>query len=238
MKIHKINLKNKDTKYSIFIGNRALNLLGKQMKIFCPNTNKVALILDKNVPKKFKKKIKKSLNKYQVFVKEYLPNENLKSFNKANVLIEKLIEKKFNRNDTIIAVGGGIIGDFTGFVSSVIKRGVNFINLPTTLLSQVDSSMGGKTGINSVKGKNLIGSFYQPKLVISDLDFLKSLPKREMICGFAEVFKYSLIRDKKFFFWIKKNSKKILEQRDAKTLMSAIIRSCRNKIYFVSKDEK
>ena len=109
-----------------------------------------------------------------------------------------------------MAAGGGIIGDFAGFVASILKRGINFINVPSTLLSQVDSSIGGKTGINSKKGKNLIGSFYQPKLVIAELSFLKSLPKREIICGFAEILKYSLIRDKKFFKWIEKNSKIIL----------------------------
>tara|TARA_B100000029_G_scaffold67804_1_gene60396 strand:- start:414 stop:1523 length:1110 start_codon:yes stop_codon:yes gene_type:complete len=238
MKIHKINLKIKDVKYPILIGNNAINLLKQQLKSICPKTEKVAIILDKNVPNKHKKKIKRLLKDYNVYTKEYLPTEKLKSFAHANLLTETLIEKKFNRNDTIIAVGGGIIGDFAGFVASILKRGINFINVPSTLLSQVDSSVGGKTAINSNKGKNLIGSFYQPRLVITELSFLKSLPKRELVCGFAEILKYSLIRDKSFFRWIQKNSKIILEGKDNAVLKHAIVKSCKNKIYFVSIDEK
>ena len=238
MKIHKINVKIKDTKYPIFIGNNVLSILKKQIKIISPNTKKVVIVLDKNIPNNYKVKIKKQLKNYELHVKEYLPTEKLKSFKKAYELAEFLIQKKFNRSDAIIAIGGGIIGDFSGFVSSILKRGINFINLPSTLLSQVDSSVGGKTGINSSKGKNLIGSFYQPKLVISELSFLKSLPKRELVCGFAEILKYSLIKDKKFFNWIQKNAKIILEGKNDIILKKAIINSCKNKIYFVSRDEK
>ena len=191
MKISKIKVKIKDTKYSIIIGNGAINYLKQQIKSVCPKTKKVALILDKNIPGKQKKRIKRQLKSYSVYTKEYFPTENLKSFNKANSLAESLLEKNFNRNDTVVAAGGGIIGDFAGFVASILKRGINFINVPSTLLSQVDSSVGGKTGINSKRGKNLIGSFYQPKSVIAELSFLKSLPRREMICGFAEILKYS-----------------------------------------------
>ena len=238
MKIDKINVKTKDTNYQILIGNGALGLLKKQINILCPKSKKIALILDKNIPNYYKKKIKSLLKKYKVFSKEYLPKENLKNFNQVNFLVENLIENKFNRNDIIIAVGGGIIGDFAGFVASILKRGVNFINVPTTLLAQVDSSIGGKTGVNSKTGKNLIGSFYQPKLVISELSFLKSLPKREFVCGFGEVLKYSLIRDKNFFKFIKKNSEIILQGKNFNVLKNLIIRSSKNKVYFVTADEK
>ena len=238
MKIDKINVKTKDTNYQILIGNGALGLLKKQINILCPKSKKIALILDKNIPNYYKKKIKSLLKKYKVFSKEYLPNENLKNFNQVNFLVENLIQNKFNRNDIIIAVGGGIIGDFAGFVASILKRGVNFINVPTTLLAQVDSSIGGKTGVNSKTGKNLIGSFYQPKLVISELSFLKSLPKREFVCGFGEVLKYSLIRDKNFFKFIKKNSEIILQGKNFNVLKNLIIRSSKNKVYFVTADEK
>ncbi len=238
MRTDKIIVKNKNTNYPIFIGNGILDLLPKQIKLRCPGSKKVALILDKNVPSHLRKKIRYSLKGYKIFVKEYLPNENLKSFKEVYLLVEKLIEQRFNRNDIVIAVGGGIIGDFSGFVASILKRGVNFINIPTTLLAQVDSSIGGKTGINSILGKNLIGAFYQPKLVLSDISFLKSLSKREFICGFGEVLKYSLIKDKHFFKFIKKNSKKILEGKDLKVLKYLIIRSCKNKVYFVKADEK
>jgi len=238
MKVHKISAKTKNTKYPILVGNDVIKLLGKQVRLVSPNTKKVALILDKNIPKKYKKKIKKQLKNYYIYTKEYLPSENLKSFRYVNFLAEKLLEKNFNRNDIIIAAGGGIIGDFAGFTASILKRGISFVNLPSTLLSQVDSSIGGKTGINSKKGKNLIGSFYQPKLVISELSFLKSLPKRELVCGFAEILKYSLIRDQNFFKWIKKNSKNILKEKNNEILKHAIVRSCKNKIYFISNDEK
>ena len=238
MKISKILVKTKESNYPILIGNNALNLLKKQIGQICPKTNKVAVIFDKNVPYIYKKKIVKLLKNYDVFSKDYLPSEKLKSFANVNFLIEALLEKNFSRSDTIIAVGGGIIGDFVGFVASILKRGINFINLPTTLLSQVDSSVGGKTGVNSVKGKNLIGSFYQPKLVIIELSFLKSLPRRELVCGFAEILKYSLIKDIAFFKWIKKNSKTILVGNNESVLKYAIIKSCKNKIEFVSGDEK
>ena len=121
-----------------------------------------------------------------------------------NFLLNKLLNKNLNRSDLIISVGGGITSDVVGFVSSIYKRGINYINVPTTLLAQVDSAIGGKTGVNSSYGKNLIGSFHQPKLVISDIAFLKSLPKKEMICGYAEILKHSIIKDVKFFKWLKK----------------------------------
>ena len=238
MKINKIKVKNNNTNYPIFIGNGSMNLLSKQIKLICPNTKKVALILDKNIPSREKKRIKKQLKNYIIYTKEYLPNENLKSFKEVNFLVEKLLENNFNRNDAIIAAGGGIIGDFSGFVASILKRGVNFINLPSTLLSQVDSAIGGKTGVNSKEGKNLIGSFYQPKLVISELSLLKSLPKRERICGFAEILKYSLIKDYKFFSWIEKNSEIILKGENTNILKYAVVKSCKTKIYFVNSDEK
>ena len=135
----------------------------------------------------------------------------------------------------IIGIGGGIVGDIVGFVASIYKRGINFINIPTTLLAQVDSAIGGKTGVNSKHGKNLIGSFYQPKLVIIDTSFLKSLPKKEMICGYAEILKHSIIKDKKFFKWLKKNTKHILLKNN-KALTYAIKKSCLIKMHFVNKD--
>ena len=238
MKIDKIIVKTKETTYPILVGNGSISLLKKQVNKLCPNTKKIAVIFDKNVPNIFKTKIKKILKKYEIFIKDYSPSERLKNFSNVNILIEYLIKNKFNRNDLVIAVGGGIIGDFSGFVASIFKRGINFINVPTTLLAQVDSAIGGKTGVNSKNGKNLIGSFYQPKLVISDISFLNSLPKREFICGFGEILKYSLIKDQKFFNFIKKNSKQILKGNDLKILKYLVLRSSRNKVHFVVADEK
>ena len=238
MRVNKLNVRNVETSYPIFIGNGAISLLNKQFRSSFPKTKKVAIIFDKNVPVKFKNKIKKQLKKYNIFSKEYLTNEKLKSFKNVNNLVEILIKENFNRNDCLVAVGGGIIGDFVGFVASIFKRGINFVNLPSTLLAQVDSSIGGKTGVNSQGGKNLIGSFYQPKLVISELSILRSLPKREMICGFAEILKYALIKDHKFFYWILKNSQNLLKNNNDKLLLHAITKSCKNKIYFIVNDEK
>ncbi len=123
----------------------------------------------------------------------------------------------------------------TGFIASIFKRGINFINIPTTLLAQVDSAIGGKTGVNSNFGKNLIGSFYQPKLVISDTAFINSLPKKEMICGYAEILKHSIIKDKVFFNWLKRNSNSIFLKK-SKELTYAIKKSCEIKNYFVTQD--
>ena len=148
-----------------------------------------------------------------------------------------LLKNNFQRNDCLISVGGGITGDVSGFASSIYKRGINFVNIPTTLLAQVDSSIGGKTGINTSFGKNLIGSFYQPKLVISDIDFLKTLPKREIVCGYAEIFKHSLIFEEKFFSFLDKNANKIINLKSP-FIEKSIIKSCEIKKKIVELDEK
>ena len=165
-------------------------------------------------------------------------NERNKSLSVANKIIQQLLKKNFNRSDCLIAFGGGILGDLSAFVSSLTKRGIKFVNIPTTLLAQVDASIGGKTGINSDQGKNLIGTFYQPDFIISDPIVLKSLPQREIVSGYAEILKHALILDKKFFMWLSKNGKKIIEEKNKKLLISAIFKSCKIKSNIVSKDEK
>ena len=144
--------------------------------------------------------------------------KKINQLNVVNYYLKILLSKNFNRSDLIIAVGGGITGDVAGFVSSIFKRGINFINIPTTLLAQVDSAIGGKTGVNSNFGKNLIGSFYQPKLVISDTTFINSLSKREMVCGYAEILKHSIIKDKNFFNWLEKNSKLVFKKNSSELI--------------------
>ena len=233
----KLGIKTKKGKYSILIGT---NFLSRLSKIFQKNRlefNKCFLIIDRKIGNKRIKEICKSIKQTKI---TYLFKSSEKNKNIHNVIkILNLLQKNnFNRSDCLITVGGGIIGDTGGFAASLFKRGLKFINIPTTLLAQVDSSVGGKTGINSVKGKNLIGSFYQPKSVISELSFLKSLPRRELVCGFAEILKYSLIRDKKFFVWIKKNSEIILKGKNDIILRYAIVKSCKNKVHFVTADEK
>ena len=138
MKIDKIIVKTKETTYPILVGNGAISLLKSQVNKLCPNTKKIVILFDKNVPNIFKTKIKKLLKKYKIFIKDYTSSEELKKFSNVNILIEYLIKNKFNRNDLVIAVGGGIIGDFSGFVASIFKRGINFINVPTTLFSQYE----------------------------------------------------------------------------------------------------
>jgi 3-dehydroquinate synthase len=155
----------------------------------------------------------------------------------VNEILKILLNKNFSRQDCLITIGGGITGDVGGFASSLFKRGLNFVNIPTTLLSQVDSSIGGKTGVNTKEGKNLIGSFYQPKMVISDIEFLKSLPKKEIICGYGEVFKHSLILNKQFFKYLNINFSKVLNLKSP-FIEKAIYESCKIKKTIVEKDEK
>jgi len=235
MKIQEIKFKNLDKNYSILIGNNILKILPNKIRLLCPQTKKIALIFDSGVPKKYKKNISKNLKKYELLIYNFKANEKAKSLRSASLLLNKLLSKNFNRSDLIIGVGGGITGDLAGFVASIFKRGINFISMPTTLLSQVDSAVGGKTGVNSSYGKNLIGSFSQPKLVISDTSFLKSLKKKEMVCGYAEILKHALINDKNFFNWLKSNTKYIFLY-EIKKLIYAIKKSCKIKLFFINQD--
>ena len=235
MKNQEIKFKSKSHTYSIILGKNSINILPKKLKSLCPRSKNIAFIIDKNVPIKFKTRLKKKLKNYNLLFLSFSANEKNKSFNSVNYYLKILLSKNFNRSDLIVSVGGGITGDVAGFVASIFKREINFINIPTTLLAQVDSAIGGKTGINSNQGKNLIGSFYQPKLVIIDTSFISSLSRKEMICGFAEILKHSIIKDKKFFNWLEKNSRLIFLKKN-KELTYAIKKSCEIKIYFVTKD--
>ncbi len=236
MQTTKLKVKNFNTNYSVIIGKNILDQIPNKIKTICPDAKKIALVVDKNIPKKFKNKLKKILKNYNVYLFEYSVSEKFKTFSNVQRLVEKCLSNNFNRSDILITFGGGIIGDLGAFAASIIKRGINFINIPTTLLSQVDSSIGGKTGVNSKLGKNLIGTFYPPKLVISDVEILKSLPQRELICGYAEILKHSIILKNNFFSWNLKYSNQMLVERNLDLLQEAITRSCKIKIYFVNKD--
>jgi 3-dehydroquinate synthase len=232
----KIEIKNLDSSYSIIIGSNVLKQIPKRIKILCPKAKKIALITDKKIPKKYRTKLKNILKEYKVYVFECSVNEKFKSFSNVNKLVEKCLLNNFNRSDILISFGGGIIGDIGAFTASIIKRGINFINVPTTLLAQVDSSIGGKSGVNSKFGKNLIGTFYQPRLVISDVEILESLPQRELICGYAEILKHSLVMKNDFFNWLSKHSNQMLVNKNKSLLQQAIVKSCKIKKYFVTKD--
>jgi 3-dehydroquinate synthase len=163
--------------------------------------------------------------------------EAYKTLDSLNQIYTHLLQHRFDRNTTLIALGGGVIGDITGYAAASYQRGIPFIQIPTTLLSQVDSSVGGKTGVNHPLGKNMIGAFYQPQAVIIDIDTLSTLPDRELSAGIAEVIKYGILGDADFFTWLEQNMDKLLS-RDAEALTYAIARSCQDKADIVAADER
>tara|TARA_B100001057_G_scaffold191034_1_gene191868 strand:+ start:5173 stop:6279 length:1107 start_codon:yes stop_codon:yes gene_type:complete len=236
MKPIKLNVKTKLQNYPILIGSNLIKNLNSYFNKNSIISNQYLLIIDKNVPSKMISNIKNSLKKKKIFQLIFTANEKNKNINHVNKILKILLSKNFSRQDCVITIGGGITGDVGGFAASLYKRGLNFVNIPTTLLSQVDSSIGGKTGINTKEGKNLIGSFYQPKIVISDSEFLKSLPKREIICGYGEIFKHSLLINKNFFKYLDNNSKQILNLKSP-FIEKAIFESCKIKKTIVEKDE-
>ena len=165
------------------------------------------------------------------------PGEQSKNFAELEALLDWLLEEKIERGDLVLAFGGGVIGDLTGFAASVLRRGVDFVQIPTTLLAQVDSSVGGKTGINSRLGKNLVGAFYQPRMVLADVALLDTLPRREFLAGYAEVVKYGLIGDAPFFAWLEGAGMSILDG-DREARLRAVATSCAAKAALVVQDER
>ncbi len=238
MKNIKFIVKTKSKSYPIYFGNGILNTTGSLIKKNLVGVKKICIISDNKLPELLLKKLIKSLKKYDLRIFKLTANEKTKSIRVVNKIIEKLLKDNFNRSDCVIAFGGGVLGDLSAFVSNLTKRGLKFVNIPTTLLAQVDASIGGKTGINSNQGKNLIGTYYQPDFVLSDVSILKSLSQREMISGYGEILKHSLILDKKFFFWLSKNAKKIINKKDNALLINAIFKSCKIKSKIINRDEK
>ena len=236
MKPIKLKISSKTQQYPIIIGSNLVSNIAKIIKNNSLNFKKCLLIVDRNISKKIIYKLKKSLIKKKLYVHFFKANEVNKNLNSVNKILDILLNKNFSREDCLISIGGGITGDVSGFAASLFKRGLKFINIPTTLLSQVDSSIGGKTGINTKYGKNLIGSFYQPNLVISDVQFLKTLPRREVICGYGEILKHALITNKKFYNFLEKNSEKIFNL-SSPFIEKAIYESCKIKKKVVEKDE-
>ena len=237
MSLIKLQVKTHNRKYPIMIGNDIINEFWKLLKANSINFNQCLFVVDSNVPKELINKLLNRLPNKLITIHYFKASEINKNQKSINKILSILLSKNFSRNDCLISIGGGITGDVSGFAASIFKRGIKWVNIPTTLLSQVDSSIGGKTGVNTKYGKNLIGAFYQPNLVISDINFLRSLPKRELICGYGEILKHSLIADKKFFLFLNKNGSKILNL-DSPFVEKAIHQSCLIKKKVVEEDEK
>ena len=229
-----LNLDLGDRSYPIHIGTGLLDqpeLLSDQIA-----GTRVAIVTNETVAPLYLARLRNQVQKFRP-VEVVLPDgEQYKTLEIWNRIFDGLLAARCDRRTTIIALGGGVIGDMAGFAAASYQRGVPFIQVPTTLLAQVDSSVGGKTGLNHPLGKNMIGAFYQPRAVIIDTDTLNTLPEREVSAGLAEVIKYGLIRDPDFFVWLEAHMDKLLA-RDSTALAEAIYRSCQNKADVVAADE-
>ena len=225
-----------DRAYPIHIGSNII----AQADLILPHLKRkqVAIVTNTTVAPLYLQKLAQPLRDAGVTVIEIiLPDgEAYKNSDTLNLIYDALLKNRCERSTTLIALGGGVIGDLTGYAAATYLRGVPFIQIPTTLLSQVDSSVGGKTGINHPLGKNMIGAFYQPKVVLADIETLKTLPPREFSAGVAEVIKYGLIRDADFFDWLETNISKLMALDEA-VITYAIYRSCQNKAEVVVADE-
>jgi 3-dehydroquinate synthase len=222
--------------YPIHIGSQLIN--NPALILPALKRKQVAIVSNTTVAPLYLEKLAQPLRDAGVSVIGIiLPDgEAYKNGETLNLIYDALLKNRCERSTTLIALGGGVIGDLTGYAAATYLRGVPFIQVPTTLLSQVDSSVGGKTGINHPLGKNMIGAFYQPKLVLADIDTLKTLPPREFSAGVAEVVKYGLIRDADFFAWLEVNMAKLMALDEA-VVSYAIYRSCQNKAEVVAADE-
>jgi 3-dehydroquinate synthase len=221
--------------YPILIGEDILDQPGLYKKYI--NTSQVMIVTNETIAPLYLERVTRSLGDIRV-EKVIIPDgEEYKTLDTMNRIITLLLQKKFSRTCCLIALGGGVVGDITGFAAACYQRGVGYIQVPTTILAQVDSSVGGKTAVNHQLGKNMIGAFYQPRAVITDISVLKTLNDREIRAGLAEVIKYGLIRDPGLFDWLEKNITRVLE-RDADALVYAIEISCKNKAAVVAVDEK
>jgi 3-dehydroquinate synthase len=223
--------------YDIHVGPGLLNRAGALLKPLAQGA--VPIVTDRHVAALHLDRLVASLkaagfNPLPIVLE---PGEGTKSFANLSTLSSELLKSGVDRNGLIVALGGGVIGDLTGFAAGILKRGVAFAQIPTTLLAQVDSSVGGKTAINTPEGKNLVGLFHQPRVVLADTDVLKTLPKRELLAGYAEVAKYGALGDRAFFEWLEANAAKALAG-DSDALVHAVAHSCRMKAEIVARDER
>ncbi|MDA5192367.1 3-dehydroquinate synthase [Govanella unica] len=225
-------------RYDIYVGAGLLAEAGRHIRPFLKRPQLV-IVSEETVAAHYLKPLTASLAEAGISARAIIlpAGEGSKSFPTLERLLSELLDAEVERNDKVIALGGGVIGDLVGFAASILRRGVDFIQIPTTLLSQVDSSVGGKTGINVRQGKNLIGSFHQPRLVLADTGTLSTLSPRDRRAGFAEVIKYGLLGDAAFFDWLETNGSSVLAG-DAAALNHAVVTSCHAKAAIVIEDER
>ncbi len=227
--------------YDIRIGQGLINEAGMHLAPLLgerANNSDVIVVTDKNVAALHLGALEDSLRTSGIGQRTIIvePGEHTKGFAHLARLIDDLIGGGLDRDAMIIALGGGVVGDLTGFAAAIALRGVDFVQIPTTLLSQVDSSVGGKTGINTAHGKNMVGAFYQPRMVLADVTALETLPRRELLAGYAEILKYGLIRDAGFFGWLESHGSALIEG-DVAARIEAVAQSCRAKAEVVAADE-
>ena len=223
--------------YNIIIGASVIENAGAYIKQVATPSH-VIIVTDENVALHWLEKLIQSLKdeNLSILTRILPPGEQTKSMNQLHSLIDWMLGQNIDRKSVVIALGGGVIGDLAGFAAAITLRGLPYIQIPTSLLAQVDSSVGGKTGVDTHHGKNLIGAFHQPKLVLADIESLSTLPKRQIVSGYAEIVKYGLINDPSFFEWCERNGSAILDG-DLETIRHAVEKSCYAKAGIVAQDE-
>ena len=236
--IKNLQVELKENSYPIHVGKGLISRIGEFLNKFT-NSGKVLIVCDTIVSKDFAPIVRQSLEEknFDVSLYDILGGEGSKSIEQLTQLLDVLVENHFDRSSVLIALGGGVIGDLGGFAASIYMRGIAYVQIPTTLQAHVDASVGGKTAINHPKGKNLIGTFHQPKLVVIDVDTLGTLPTRDIKSGLIEVIKMGVIRDEYLFEMVEDKLDAILNL-NSETLIEMIYRACANKADIVAKDEK
>ena len=234
--MHTLHVELGERTYPVYIGRDLLSddqLLAQHIV-----GSQVVVISNETIAPLYAERVMAALGSRQLVTEIVLPDgEQYKSLDTLSDIFDRVMADKHSRNTTFIALGGGVVGDITGFAAACYQRGVNFIQVPTTLLAQVDSSVGGKTAVNHPQGKNMIGAFYQPQAVLIDINTLQTLPAREFSAGLAEVVKYGLISDEPFYRWLQEHMPRLLAREEA-ALAEAIERSCANKAQVVAEDER
>ncbi|MEX1138393.1 MAG: 3-dehydroquinate synthase [Bacteroidota bacterium] len=235
---HEIRVDLGERSYFVLVGS---GMLGNLASLLAREgiSGLTVIITDRNVARRYLRPLHRHLsqNGHDVLSVTFPPGETQKSLKTAQQAYTRMLENQIGRTSTVIALGGGVIGDLAGFVAATYQRGIRLVHVPTSLLAQVDSSIGGKTGVNHVLGKNMIGAFHQPKIVVADTDVLRTLPAREIVCGLGEIIKYGVILDEPLFSFVEKNWQRIL-QCDRETVIHVVARCARLKADLVSRDEK